>query len=71
MFVLASWQKMPLLREDNLMPFIDKELQKLSQDIINRAIQGQTPTGASIGVPMIEKLRQSILKRQQVKLPRV
>jgi len=50
------------------MPFIDKELQKLSQQIINRAVQKQMPMGRSN--LLVERLRQSILKRQS-KLPKV
>lgn len=48
------------------MPFIDKELQKLSQDIINRAVQNQS----GVGAPnlLVDRLRQSILRRQ-TKLP--
>ena len=57
------------------MAFKDKELQKLSQDIINRAVQKQS----GIGTPnlLVDRLRQSILRRryttaeQQTKLPRV
>jgi len=50
------------------MAFIDKELQKLSQDIINRAVQKQSP----IGSPnlLVDRLRQSIFRRQ-TKLPRI
>ena len=44
------------------MAFIDKELQKLSQQIINNAVQKQIPVAGS-GL-LVEKLRQSILKRQ-------
>jgi len=50
------------------MTFIDKELQKLSQNIINRAVQRQSP----LGTPnlLVNRLRQSILRRQ-TKLPKV
>ena len=43
------------------MPFLDKELQKLSQQIINNAVKKRL---------LVERLRQSILKRQ-AKLPPV
>lgn len=46
------------------MPFIDKELQKLSQQIINQAVQKQMPVVPSL----VERLRQSILKRQPPKI---
>ena len=50
------------------MPFQDKELQKLSQQIINNAVQKQLPVAGSN--LLVERLRQSILKRQ-AKLPKV
>jgi len=50
------------------MAFIDKELQKLSQDIINRAVQKQSPV-ASPNL-LVDRLRQSVL-RKQTKLPRI
>jgi len=49
------------------MPFIDKELQKLSQDIINRALVKQKPIGSSN--LLSGALRQSILNRKN-RLPR-
>ncbi len=55
------------------MPFVDKELQKLAQDIINRAVQRQTvltsPTGQPPPLNMVEKLRKSVFKQTQ--LPRI
>lgn len=41
------------------MPFKDKELQQLSQQIINRAVRRQTV----VTKPVVERLRQSIAKR--------
>ena len=57
------------------MAFIDKDLEKLSQNIINRAVQKQSPTGSPN--LLVDRLRQSILRRrsttaeQQTKLPRI
>ena len=50
------------------MVFKDKELEKLSQDIINRAVRKQS----SVGMPnlLVDRLRQSIFRRQ-TKLPRI
>jgi hypothetical protein len=48
------------------MPFKDKDLQKLSQDIINNAVQRQTP--AQAGNILIQSLRQSIRKQKQPKV---
>jgi len=50
------------------MPFLDKELQKLSQQIINNAVKKRLPVAGSN--LLVERLRQSILKRQ-AKLPPV
>jgi len=50
------------------MAFIDKELEKLSQQIINRAVQKQSPAGSPN--LLVDRLRQSIFRRQ-TKLPRI
>ena len=43
------------------MPFKDKELQKLSQDIINRAVQGQS--GIPSATSPADRLRAAIRKQ--------
>ncbi len=53
-------------------PFKDKELEQLSKQILDNAIYKQTPAQPPEQQPnlLVERLRQSILKRQ-TKLPRV
>jgi non-homologous end joining protein Ku len=53
--------------KENLMPFINEELKKLSKDIINQALT--RPTMDKTPSNLVEKLRQSIAK--QTKLPKV
>jgi len=50
------------------MAFIDKELEKLSRQIINTAVQKQMPIARTNS--LVQRLRQAILRRQ-TKLPRV
>ena len=60
---------MSSLREDNLMPFINEELKKLSQDIINQALA--KPTMGKTPNILTDRLLMALQKQREIKLPKV